>query len=480
MESCGAIMSNIADVGFGEGESPRAVIAADGLASNEISGPPDACVAAPTAAPDKPVNDTVAGAASSDTAKVGAKNPRRLDEISQAKRSFATIMEEADVAIRVFDQEKRRILGITYALSQIEQSFGRLCAKFEALEKRVDSVTAVDAEVRARFESALESIRTRDDREAELLRDNVTLRGALANVERQLVRYADDVRAVGEDNGTLRQKISAMECDTGLILDEIGHLRDDITILSSAGEPPLPANVNARPDEDIVALMTGEPPYAPESEDDGVDDDYEGGIPAAIAVTRNESAPGRARSESVRFADESAAAPHRAAPASRREMSVPPVAAHEPAMCGHELTELKSLLKSYQEVIRNLDLARGRELPANPPELDDIASDPVVMAIVGPPPAATRGSNAAANRGHAAPVRENVAPDLNGELQRERQERRLTEDALRTARQERAQLQRELARIKAAQPRAPSADADGAAVRPRPERPAVPGKSLAR
>jgi hypothetical protein len=134
-----------------------------------------------------PANDTGPAPAPGDKPAPGARQrSRRIDEPEQAKRSFGTIMDEADVAIRIFDQEKRRILGITYALSQIEQSFERLFARFEELDKRVEDIAASaenDASLRASFAADIELIRTRDDREAELLRNNFSLRAALTKVE---------------------------------------------------------------------------------------------------------------------------------------------------------------------------------------------------------------------------------------------------------------------------------------------------------
>jgi hypothetical protein len=469
-------MSNIADVSRVERTEANSTTVTEVIAAPDMQDSSAPLEAGP------PANDTGPVAAPLDKSAAAARRPRRPDDPEQAKRSFMTIMDEADVAMRVFDQEKRRILGITYALSQIEQSFGRLNAKFEELEKRVEVFAASDNELRARFESSIESIRTRDDREAELLKNNFSLRAALANVERQLGQQADDVRALVGDNTALLQKIAAMEYDTGLILDEIGHLRDDITVLSSgelaasaltpAIPPPpkpvaAPASTRSIETRRVDTAPAVPPRREPEPEvvDAGGIDSVVGDISTSIAYHMNEAALLRARIENLRHASEAAASPV-SAPESPRPGPVSKDAAHD-----QELTELKSLLKSYQEVIRDLDLSRGALI--RQAESTNIAPSQVVPAAAASPaspasPASRSDVGGATHRTGPLPGNGAGGTDLTGELQRERQERWLAEGALRTARQERAQLQRELARIRAASSRVMQAEADLAVTRPQP------------
>jgi hypothetical protein len=481
-------MSNIAEISRVERAEAHDAAAVDAVVTPDLPDLSDSMEAGP------PANDTGPAVVSPDKPAPGTRRSRRTDESEQAKRSFATIMEEADVAIRVFDQEKRRILGITYALSQIEQSFGQLFAKFEELERRVEVSAASDNDLRARFEASIESIRTRDDREAELLKDNFTLRAALTNVERQLAQQADDIRSLSDDNAALLQKIGAMEYDTGLILDEIGHLRDDITVLSAseatapASTPPVKtaaAPGGSRRNEvravDAAPAALPVPAAPPRREPESVVADPNGidavmgDISSSIAFHMSEAEKLRAKIENLRLAGETAAAPPQPAALPAHV----PAPAPEPAAGDHELIDLKSLLKSYQDVIRDLDLSRGAFLRQS--EAASVAPAPVVPAAVvspPPPPAVRNSADGSANRAGTPPAGDIAASDPNGELQHERHERRLAEGALRTARQERAQLQRELARIRAASSRMMQAEADIAVtMRPKPGEKPAPAKA---
>jgi chromosome segregation ATPase len=447
-------MSNIAEVSRIE----RAE--ANDITVHEVVTAPETADAAPLEA-GPPANDTGPVVPPVDKSTPATRRTRRPDESEQAKRSFGTIMEEADVAIRVYDQEKRRILGITYALSQIEQSFGRLHARFEELERRVDAFAASDNDLRVRFEASIESIRTRDDREAELLKNNFSLRAALSNVERQLGQQADDVRSLGDDNAALLQKIAAMEYDTGLILDEIGHLRDDITVLSSTSEAITPAAAKPaaapairRNELRVVDSTAAEQPRREPEPTVADANDVAGEISSSITFHMNEAALLRARIENLRLAGETAAADRLRTASSASPPEPPlPVPAPDHGSCDHDLSELKALLKAYQEVIRDLDLSRSALLRQS----DQVVTGPGAAepaAVVAPPPVGDIASH---------------PTDLQ-------QQRRLTEGALRTARQERAQLQRELARIRAASARVMQAEAEAAVVtRPRPSEQPAPG-----
>jgi hypothetical protein len=128
--------------------------------------------------------------------------------------------------------------------------------------------------------------------------------------------------------------------------------------------------------------------------------------------------------------------------------------------CEHELTDLKALLKAYQDVIHDLDLSRGALLSHSDPSTN--APAPAVKAVPASSPAPVdSGADRSTGRVVVPPaIRDTARPDPAGEWPRERQDRRSAEGALRTARQERAHLQRELAQIKASYARTVAAEAD--------------------
>lgn len=159
---------------------------------------------------------------------------RRANEWSKAKDSFVSILDEAGAAIRVFDLEKRRILGLTHALSQIEQSFEALHGRFGDIEKKLTVFLGDRKRVDLRIDEAYAAIHGCEENEAELIRDNAALRSALSHAERRLAQHTDSIGTLSEENRLLRERLVAVERGGGLIVDEIARIRNELIGLNEA------------------------------------------------------------------------------------------------------------------------------------------------------------------------------------------------------------------------------------------------------
>lgn len=196
-------------------------------------------------------------------------------------------------------------------------------------------------------------------------------------------------------------------------------------------------------------------------------------ICSSIAFHMNEAALLRAKIEKLLIGGAAAPAPQKAAPAVSRHEAPVRAPSLEQGACGHELADLKALLKAYQDVIRDLDLSRGA--PVNPSGSANRTPVPVMTAAYASPPFQAARGDAGGSTGHAAlapTAREPARPDLSGEWQRERPDHRSVDGASATA-HSRARLRRELAQIKAAYTPTIPAEADIVDARPKPEQPAA-------
>ena len=130
-----------------------------------------------------------------------ADNTRpNLNEWAETKSSFTSLLNEADAVVRMFDQQKKHILGLTQALSQIQDSFERLHSRFADVEGRVESFENISGRLTYRLESTFDALQDCKNSEAELATNELELRAALEGAERRWTQQADSIRGLAEEN----------------------------------------------------------------------------------------------------------------------------------------------------------------------------------------------------------------------------------------------------------------------------------------
>jgi Crescentin protein len=408
---------------------------------------------------------------------------RKLSDWDKAKDSFSKIFDEADASVRVLEQEKSRILGLTQVLSQVRESFEALQVRFNHAERRLTAIEHNNARLNYKMDSTSDAVREFKNSEPVFLKESATLRTGLADVERQLAEQTDRIGELSNDNHNLRERLIESERNASLLVGEISLVREHMGLLenSSRGVRELLDQISGD-----VSRLSGRPAYDPDAAPNAAPSRTRAAaatpLPPPPAPTATPAKPDAERSKLIAELDESISlhqtelgrlqlqvdnltaraagsdvtttSPRRFA-IGRGDVPKPPerVAIGElPARLAAEqkLVELKSVLESYQSLVQSLEQSRaslsGRTgEPDAAPGLSDLK---LVEATE-----AARLSTERALSGEADPsdirlMYEKRAEELRAALMHERLERKFAEGALQASRAERAQLQRELAKIR--------------------------------
>ena len=106
------------------------------------------------------------------------RSQRDDSEWRQAKALFGSIVAEASGMATMLDQERKQLLGLSDAVSQVDENFERLHNRFMDLEDRVASFESLYGRLSLRLETTLQDLAERNKEEAELLKSNAGLQAA--------------------------------------------------------------------------------------------------------------------------------------------------------------------------------------------------------------------------------------------------------------------------------------------------------------
>jgi chromosome segregation ATPase len=488
---------------------------AEWQAANKIE---PAKAADPGGAPDRPVRAKLPVDKESDPAPSPPSDPgRNPSDWDKAKEAFARIFEDADASVRVLEQEKARILGLTQALTQIRESFEALQVRFNHAERRLTAVEHNNARLNYKMDSASDALREFKNSEPALLKENVALRTTLAEVERRLSDHAERISELSSDNHTLRERLIENERGAGLLVGEIALVREHLALLDNGSRSirELLDHVSAdvsrlsarAPDSDAPPARLRPPasspalapaPPIPQAKPDPERGKLIAELDESLSLHQTELGRLQFQVDSLaaRVAGaEVATSPQRRFAIGRGDMPKPPekVAIGElPARIAAEqkLAELKTVIDSYQTLVQTLEQSRaalsGRapetEIAASTaePKLDAKPLDVKPEAKSHEPaeparPPAERIIPADTDPSDMRMIYEKRAEELRAALMHERLERKFAEGALHASRAERAQLQRELAKFRATTGRA-SGQHDAPAEPPRLREPEAPNR----
>jgi crescentin len=399
-----------------------------------------------------------------------AKAQRNADEWTQAEDSFVSIFDEAGATIRMFDQEKRHVLGLTRAVSQIQEGFDKLHVKFNDIENRVASFEGSGARMSYRVESTFDAIHECKDAEAELVKNHIELRTGLENTERKLAQQTDNIRHLTEENRALRETLTAVERDNRLVVDEIARMRNEIAVLDrgsgSERGREMSGGSRSSPIEADRAGAPSAPREPPQAQCAANPNPVDGDLDRLISEI-NESIDfhkgelGRMHKHTTELMARLAGidGPNRRLAIGRSDPAksidkVETAVATSRTDSERKLAELKALSNSYQTLVQDLEQSRAA-LTSRTPEAEEAPPAPDLVpakppAIVFPrPPHAVNGSADGNKINTMRSMYETRTEQLKAELVQERRERKLAEGALRVSRAERVQLQRELATFRA-------------------------------
>ena len=402
---------------------------------------------------------------------------RKVNDWDKAKDSFSRIFDEADASVRVLEQEKSRILGLTQVLTQVRESFEALQVRFNHAERRLTAIEHNNARLNYKMDATSDAVREFKNSEPVFLKENAALRTSLTDVERQLAEQTERIAELSNDNHNLRERLIEGERNASLLVGEISLVREHLGLLenSSRGVREVldqisgdVSRLSARPAyEPDAAPAPGRsraaPPAPPPAQPQPPKLDPErtkliAELDESISLHQTEL--GRLQLQvddlTTRAAGpETTTTPQRRFAIGRGDVPKPPerVALGElPARLAAEqkLVELKSVLDSYQSLVQSLEQSRA-SLSGRPgePDATPVPSDLKLVEAT----EAARYSTERALSGDADPsdirmMYEKRAEELRSALMHERLERKFAEGALQASRAERAQLQRELAKFR--------------------------------
>ena len=302
-----------------------------------------------------------------------------MNEWAQAKSSFTSLFAEADAVVGMFDQQKKHIVGLTQALSNIQESFDKLHTRFSDIESRVEAFENISGRLSYRVESTFDAVQECKTNEAELAKNDAALRTALAGAEQAWSRHADSIRTLAEENRALREALKATDRDNKLIVAEIANVHAKIALLEQEVETEtlfvnteagLPRSTPIRPKQ-IAAVPHA--PHLPQSvpqepalpnPGDAEFDKQVAELNDSIEFHRGELARMQLQAENLmaRFAVADGPAPRPAT--GRTEPNKPAakadIAASSRAASKNKLAELKALSSSYQTLVQDLEEVRAR------------------------------------------------------------------------------------------------------------------------
>ena len=436
-------------------------------------------------APDKPDKEAA-------PAPAGELN-RKINDWDKAKDSFSRIFDEADASVRVLEQEKSRILGLTQVLTQVRESFEALQVRFNHAERRLTAIEHSNARLNYKVDSTSDALREVKNSEPAFVKENAALRTNLADVERQLAEQAERIAELNNDNHNLRERLIEGERNASLLVGEISLVREHMGLLenSSRGvrdvldqisgevsrlstrpapaptyEPdPMPAPTMTSPGRPRAPQPPAQsqptqpqPPQPQHAKPDPERTKLIAELDESISLHQTEL--GRLQLQVDELTTRAAgtdvsSTPTRRFAIGRGDVPKPPdrVAIGElPARLAAEqkLGELKAVLDSYQTLVHSLEQSRA-SLSGRPgePDATPVPSDLKLVEAT----EAARYSTERALAGDTDPsdiriMYEKRAEELRTALMHERLERKFAEGALQASRAERAQLQRELAKFR--------------------------------
>jgi chromosome segregation ATPase len=136
----------------------------------------------------------------------------KVNELEDTKQAFFELVDPADQALRILEQEKTRNISLTRRLEQLRTVHEVLQVKYDDAEKRLDAEAKQKEQLRLELEQEQRTVRELKGIRAELTNDIEVVRAMSANVEHQVGDLTARVKTLGEDNQ--RHRSHAIEAET--------------------------------------------------------------------------------------------------------------------------------------------------------------------------------------------------------------------------------------------------------------------------
>jgi crescentin len=206
--------------------------------------PPSAPTPTPNDEPMPQIDDIEATELESDadtTARLGEENEvlrnllseteRKLIEFDDLKVAFASLIEPANKALRTLEQEKTRSLGLQRSLGQLRGNHDLLQSKFFSLETRAAELEVENEKLQRDVLAANQTLRTLAESKSDLSHELSVARATIADLERQQQQHTANFRALTEENLRLRDQAVRADARGGELETQLNAARQKLMLL---------------------------------------------------------------------------------------------------------------------------------------------------------------------------------------------------------------------------------------------------------
>ncbi|MFL5087211.1 MAG: hypothetical protein ACJ8FP_20530 [Xanthobacteraceae bacterium] len=409
----------------------------------------------------------------------------KVNELEDSKQTFFGIVDPADRALRVLEQEKTRNISLTRRLGQLRASHDVLQAKFDETEKRNEALANDKQQLRLDLEEEQRSVRELRITKAELTNDIAVVRAMAANLEHQVGEFTSRTKALTDDNQRYRSHAIDAETRVSGLETELTAVRETLAILqgenqslqSSLSRAVTESSTLAQRNRELETAVTSATARIQQLESTlfGVESDRNKLLAEVNELSerqRNDQNKLHAQFEALQARTAMAekllgntrqllAARSEEARASDRQVTEAKRARDAAEI---RLREIEALLKSHENQIRELERARDVLTERNTSLVNSLKSREGQLANADDHKLVTADQIARLENDMKVSrmASEKRIEELLSMLDHERLERQVVEGALDATRAERAQLQHELYKLRRTtrQPKPPEETAE--------------------
>lgn len=166
---------------------------------------------------------------------------RRIGALDDLKDAFGKLVDPIQKTLRVLEEEKSENVSLRGMLTDIRASYETLRTEFNELGKRAAASDTEVERLRHELEQSQQAGRNAEGAKTELADELLTVRGRVADLERQLAQEVANGRMLGDENHALAEHGSAadkriveLEAETALSRERLVLLENEKRALQTS------------------------------------------------------------------------------------------------------------------------------------------------------------------------------------------------------------------------------------------------------
>lgn len=158
---------------------------------------------------------------------------RQVSALDDLKDAFSKLVDPINKTLRALEQEKSDNVGLRGTLADVRASYEALRAEFNELNRRSASNETEIERLRHELELAQQSARAAEVAKMEVSDELSTVRGRVAEVERQLLLETNNARALADENQTLSAHSAAADKRMVELEGELSATKERVVLLEN-------------------------------------------------------------------------------------------------------------------------------------------------------------------------------------------------------------------------------------------------------